>query len=140
MPMSPDNPWRHPFRVPRIEKPRAEGRFHLTGGRRLGYAEYGDPSGPVVLWVPWHPRRPAPVPAARPARRREARPAVQPQLPEAQPFVAPRGSDVRLDVVHDGVALVDDQAGAAGLLVGPPFRFPGRPVGFASVARVRHRL
>ena len=50
MPMSPNNPWRHPFRVPRIEKPRAEGRFHLAGGRRLGYAEYGDPSGPVVLW------------------------------------------------------------------------------------------
>ncbi|HXY66907.1 MAG TPA: alpha/beta hydrolase [Mycobacterium sp.] len=44
------NPWRHPFRVPRIEKPRAEGRFHLAGGRRLGYAEYGDPAGPVVLW------------------------------------------------------------------------------------------
>ncbi len=36
--------------MPRIEKPRAEGRFHLAGGRRLGYAEYGDPSGPVVLW------------------------------------------------------------------------------------------
>jgi pimeloyl-ACP methyl ester carboxylesterase len=48
--MSPNNPWRHPFRVPRIEKPRAEGRFHLAGGRRLGYAEYGDPAGPVVLW------------------------------------------------------------------------------------------
>ena len=48
--MRPNNPWRHPFRVPHIEKPRAEGRFHLAGGRRLGYAEYGDPSGPVVLW------------------------------------------------------------------------------------------
>jgi pimeloyl-ACP methyl ester carboxylesterase len=50
VPMRPNNPWRHPFGVPRIEKPRAEGRFHLAGGRRLGYAEYGDPSGPVVLW------------------------------------------------------------------------------------------
>ena len=50
MPKWPNNPWRHPFGVPRIEKPRAEGRFHLAGGRRLGYAEYGDPSGPVVLW------------------------------------------------------------------------------------------
>ena len=50
MPICRNNPWRHPFRVPRIEKPRAEGRFHLTGGRRLGYAEYGDPSGPLVLW------------------------------------------------------------------------------------------
>ena len=48
--MSLRNPWRHPFRVPHIENPRAEGRFHLAGRRRLGYAEYGDPSGPVVLW------------------------------------------------------------------------------------------
>jgi pimeloyl-ACP methyl ester carboxylesterase len=48
--MSPSNPWRHPFRVPRIEKPPGEGQFHLSCGRRLGYAEYGNPSGPVVLW------------------------------------------------------------------------------------------
>jgi pimeloyl-ACP methyl ester carboxylesterase len=41
---------RHPPLVPRVEKPRAEGQFHLSDGRRLGYAEYGNPSGPVVLW------------------------------------------------------------------------------------------
>jgi hypothetical protein len=41
---------RHPFGVPRIENPLAEGRFHLRDGRRLGYAEFGDPSGAVVLW------------------------------------------------------------------------------------------
>ena len=45
-----DNPLRHPPGVPRVEKPRAEGQFHLADGRRLGYAEFGDPSGPVVLW------------------------------------------------------------------------------------------
>jgi hypothetical protein len=45
-----NNPWRHPIGVPRIEKPRAEGRLYLPNGRRLGYAEYGDPSGEVVLW------------------------------------------------------------------------------------------
>jgi pimeloyl-ACP methyl ester carboxylesterase len=44
------NPLRHPPGVPRVEKPRAEGQFHLAGDRRLGYAEFGDPSGPVVLW------------------------------------------------------------------------------------------
>ena len=43
------NPLRHPFRVRRIERPRAEGRFYLPDGRRLGFAEYGDPSGAVVL-------------------------------------------------------------------------------------------
>jgi hypothetical protein len=48
--MSPSNPWRHPFRVPRLEQPRTEGRIHLSCGRRLGYAEYSCPSGPVVLW------------------------------------------------------------------------------------------
>ena len=48
--MSPSNPWRHPPAVPRCEKPRAEGRFYLPGGRRLGYAEFGDPNGAVVLW------------------------------------------------------------------------------------------
>ena len=48
--MSPSNPWRHPPAVPRCEKPRAEGRFYLPDGRRLGYAEFGDPNGPVVLW------------------------------------------------------------------------------------------
>jgi pimeloyl-ACP methyl ester carboxylesterase len=45
-----NNPVRHPFRVPPVEKPLSEGRFHLPGGRRIGYAEYGDPSGAVVLW------------------------------------------------------------------------------------------
>lgn len=45
-----DNPLRHPPGVPRVEKPRAEGQFHLADGRRLGYAEFGDPLGPVVLW------------------------------------------------------------------------------------------
>ena len=44
------NPLRHPPGVPRVEKPRTEGQFHLADGRRLGYAEFGDPSGPVVLW------------------------------------------------------------------------------------------
>ena len=48
--MSPSNPWRHPPGVPRAEEPRAEGRIYLRDGRRLGYAEYGDPSGSVVLW------------------------------------------------------------------------------------------
>ena len=44
------NPMRHPDRVPRVEKPRAEGRFYLPTGRRLGFAEFGDPSGAPVLW------------------------------------------------------------------------------------------
>ena len=45
-----DNPLHHPPGVPRVEKPRAEGQFHLSDGRKLGYAEFGDPEGPVILW------------------------------------------------------------------------------------------
>ena len=48
--MRPSNPMRHPFRVARAPKPRAEGRFYLPNGRRLGFAEYGDPAGAVVFW------------------------------------------------------------------------------------------
>ncbi|MBO0866731.1 MAG: alpha/beta hydrolase [Mycobacterium sp.] len=48
--MKPSNLMRHPFRVPRVEKPLSEGRLRLPDGRRLGYAEFGDPSGAVVLW------------------------------------------------------------------------------------------
>jgi pimeloyl-ACP methyl ester carboxylesterase len=44
------NPFRHPPGVPRVAKPPAEGRFNLSDGRGLGYAQFGDPTGPVVLW------------------------------------------------------------------------------------------
>jgi pimeloyl-ACP methyl ester carboxylesterase len=44
------DPLRHPFRVPRVETPLAEGRSYLRDGRGLGYAEFGDPDGAVVLW------------------------------------------------------------------------------------------
>ncbi|MBO0881214.1 MAG: alpha/beta hydrolase [Mycobacterium sp.] len=44
------NPLRRPFRVPRVETPLAEGRVYLRDRRGLGYAEFGDPDGAVVLW------------------------------------------------------------------------------------------
>src|ERR1700739_3568594 len=48
--MALSNPLREPPGVPRVEMPRAEGRFRLSDGRGIGYAEFGDPTGPVVLW------------------------------------------------------------------------------------------
>jgi pimeloyl-ACP methyl ester carboxylesterase len=48
--MNLSNLLRHPFGVPRVETPLAEGRVHLPDGRRIGYAEFGDPAGAVVLW------------------------------------------------------------------------------------------
>ncbi|MGE2733653.1 alpha/beta fold hydrolase [Mycolicibacterium vaccae] len=67
--MLPANPWRHPPGVPRCEPPRAEGTFFLPDGRRLGYAEFGDPSGEVVLWFHGTPggRRQLPIVGRRAA-------------------------------------------------------------------------
>jgi pimeloyl-ACP methyl ester carboxylesterase len=41
---------RRPLGVPPIDPPRAEGRITLPRGGRLGYAEFGDPNGRLVLW------------------------------------------------------------------------------------------
>lgn len=51
---------------PRVPPPRIEGEILLAGGRRLGFAEYGDPAGRPVLWFHGTPggRRQIP-PAAR---------------------------------------------------------------------------
>ena len=40
----------HPIGVAPLPPPRLEGTVPLSDGRRLGYAEYGDPTGPLVLW------------------------------------------------------------------------------------------
>src|SRR5215218_5093964 len=39
-----------PLGVPASEPPAIEGTFRLSDGRRLGYAEFGRPDGPLVLW------------------------------------------------------------------------------------------
>jgi pimeloyl-ACP methyl ester carboxylesterase len=41
---------RQPPGVPASPPPRVEGTVPLPDGRRLGYAEYGDPDGPLVMW------------------------------------------------------------------------------------------
>lgn len=60
---------RHPPGVAPAQVPRVEGRFNLPGGRRLGYAEYGDPAGVPVLWFHGSPggRRQIPLLARRAA-------------------------------------------------------------------------
>lgn len=59
----------YPLGVAPAQSPRIEGRFNLPGGRRLGYAEYGDGSGPLVLWLHGSPggRRQIPMLARRTA-------------------------------------------------------------------------
>ncbi len=39
-----------PLGVAPCPPPRLEGTIALADGRRLGFAEYGDPTGPLVLW------------------------------------------------------------------------------------------
>ena len=48
--------------MPPIDPPRAEGTVTI-GGRELGYAEFGDPNGRLVLWFHGTPggRRQLPV-------------------------------------------------------------------------------
>jgi pimeloyl-ACP methyl ester carboxylesterase len=60
---------RRPLGVPSIEPPRAEGRITLPRGGRLGYAEFGDPNGRLVLWFHGTPGGRRQVP---PVARREA--------------------------------------------------------------------
>jgi len=123
VPMCPNNPWRHPFGVPRIEKPRVEGRFHLTGGRRLGYAEYGDPSGPVVLWFHGNPggRRQFPLLGWRAAEKPGLRVVVVERpgsgLSDPHPYNAV--ADWAADAAQVADALGAERLGVIGLSGGP---------------------
>ena len=36
---------------PELIKPRLEGTVGLEGGRRIGFAEFGDPQGRAVVWL-----------------------------------------------------------------------------------------
>jgi pimeloyl-ACP methyl ester carboxylesterase len=119
------NPWRHPPGVPRCDGPRTEGRFHLPGGRRLGYAEYGDPSGPVVLWFHGTPggRRQFPLAGRRTADNLGLR-VVLVERPgsglsdrHAYTSVAAWGDDM----VHIAYALGADRLGVVGLSGGGPY-------------------
>ena len=58
-----------PIGVPTSRPPRVEGSLALPDGRRLGFAEFGDPRGPLVLWFHGMPGARRQVP---PAGRRAA--------------------------------------------------------------------
>lgn len=62
--------WRPPVPfVPKVPPPNAEGVLRLGGRRRLGYAEFGDPDGRLVLWCHGTPgaRRQVPLVGRRAA-------------------------------------------------------------------------
>jgi pimeloyl-ACP methyl ester carboxylesterase len=123
--MRPSNPWRNPPGVPRCGKPRAEGRFHLPDGRRLGFAEYGDPSGPVVLWFHGTPggRRQLPLVGRRAADKLGLRVVMIERAGSglSDPHCYDKIADWATDMAHVADALGADRLGVVGLSGGGPY-------------------
>lgn len=121
----PRNPWRHPFLVPAITEPRAEGRLYLPDGRRLGYAEYGDPSGAVVLWFHGTPggRRQFPLLGRRAAEKLGLRVVVveRPGAGLSDSHRYGSVSDWAADMAHVADALGAERLGVVGLSGGGPY-------------------
>ncbi len=119
------NPWRHPPGVPRCEPPRAEGCFFLPGGRRIGYAEYGDPTGPVVLWFHGTPggRRQFPIVGRRAAEKLGLRVVLVERAGSglSDSHCYHRIGDWAADMAHVADLLGADKIGVVGLSGGGPF-------------------
>ena len=120
-----NNPLQHPFRVPRVDKPRAEGRFHLPDGRRIGYAEFGDPAGAVVLWFHGTPgaRRQFPLVGRRAATRLGLRVVVveRPGSGLSDPHAYAAMADWATDITQVADALGAERLGVVGLSGGGPY-------------------
>ena len=140
--MSPTNLWRHPLGVPRVDNPRAEGRFYLADGRRLGYAEFGDPSGPVVLWFHGTPggRRQFPVSGRRAAEKLGLRVVMveRPGSGLSDPHPYEKVADWASDMAHVADALGAEHLGVVGLSGGGPYALScaGAPALASRVAAV----
>jgi pimeloyl-ACP methyl ester carboxylesterase len=114
-----------PFRVPRVEKPRAEGRFYLPTGRRLGFAEFGDPSGEPVLWFHGTPggRRQFPLLGRRAAEKLGLRVVAveRPGSGLSDPHPYESMADWATDVTHVADSLGAQRLGIVGLSGGGPY-------------------
>ena len=111
--------------MPRCEKPRAEGRFYLPGNRRLGYAEYGDPTGSVVLCFHGTPggRRQLPLIGRRTAEKLGLRVALVERSGSglSDPHRYNMVADWATDMAHVADALGAERLGVVGLSGGGPF-------------------
>ncbi|WP_326548067.1 alpha/beta hydrolase [Mycolicibacterium sp. ND9-15] len=116
---------RHPVRVPRVEKPRAEGRFYLPSGRRLGFAEFGDPGGDPVLWFHGTPggRRQFPLIGRRAAEKLNLRVVnvARPGTGLSDPHPYRSIADWASDMTHVADALGAERLAVAGLSGGGPY-------------------
>ena len=119
------NLMRHPVRVPRVEKPRAEGRFYLPTGRRIGFAEFGDPSGMTVLWCHGTPggRRQFPMLGRRAAEKLGLRVVVvgRPGTGLSDPHPYESVAEWATDVAHVADSLGAQRLGVVGLSGGGPY-------------------
>lgn len=108
-----------------ISSPRVEGRVSLTDGRHLGFAEFGRPGGPTVLWFHGTPgaRRQVP-PRAREMAQEQGlrvvgieRPGVGASTPHLYDSYADWADDIRELTDQLGV----DRFAAVGLSGGGPY-------------------
>ncbi len=105
--------------------PRAEGTIHLGDGRRLGYAEFGDPGGPLVLWFHGSPgaRRQIP-PAGRAAATRLGLRLVcveRPGVGDSTDYAYPKLCDWAVDVAAVADHFGQDRFMVVGLSGGGPY-------------------
>jgi pimeloyl-ACP methyl ester carboxylesterase len=116
---------RHPFLVPPTETPRAEGRINLPHGRRLGFAEYGDPAGDVLLWFHGTPggRRQFPLSGRRAAEKLGLRVVLleRPGSGLSDAFRYGAVADWVADAAHVADALGAKRLAIAGLSGGGPY-------------------
>jgi len=109
----------------RVPPPRVEGTVTLSDGRRLGFAEYGDPTGRPVLWFHGTPgaRRQIPPEARRVAAERGVRLVAieRPGVGASTPHTYRRISEWAADVAEAADHLGVDRFAAVGLSGGGPY-------------------
>ena len=113
------------MRMASLEPPRIEGTIVLSGGRQLGYAEYGPSSGFPVLWFHGTPgARGQIAPVAREAAHDRAVRIVaieRPGIGASTPHIYDRVRDMAADVEELCDALELDQFAVVGLSGGGPY-------------------
>ncbi len=113
------------FGVAPCPPPQIEGSIPLPDGRRLGYAEFGDPSGPLVLWFHGTPgaRRQVPLVGRRAAGRLGLRVVCleRPGVGDSTDYTYPQLRDMSDDVAIAADRLGHDRFMVVGLSGGGPY-------------------
>jgi pimeloyl-ACP methyl ester carboxylesterase len=113
------------FGVAPCPPPQIEGTVVLPDGRRLGYAEFGEPTGPLVLWFHGTPgaRRQVPLVGRRAAARLGLRLVCleRPGVGDSTDHTYPQLRDVSDDVAIVADRLGHDRFMVAGLSGGGPY-------------------